>query len=63
MPGDHLKHRFLDLTQVAYCAGQGAEKELNVPCVPLKHRFLDLTQVAFWVGQLAENEFVVLATT
>ena len=42
-----LKHRFLDFTQVALCAGPVAENEFKVTYEPLKHRFLDFTQVAF----------------
>ena len=35
-----LKHRFFDLSQVAFWDGQEAENEFKVPCEPLKHRIL-----------------------
>ena len=57
MPFETLKHRFIELTQVAFWDGQEAENEFKVTCEPLKHRFLDLKQVAFWDGQEAEIEF------
>ena len=59
VPGYHLKSRLFDLTQVAFWAGQKAEKELEVKCETLKHR-LDTIQVAFSASQKAENEFAVL---
>jgi len=31
-PGDHLKHRFLELTHFAFCAGQLAESMFKEPC-------------------------------
>ena len=59
MPADHLKHRFLELTKVAFCVGQEEENELKVHCEHFKHRFLNFTQVAFWSGEEAGNEFTV----
>jgi len=59
VPCEPLKHRFYDLTQVAFWDGQEAENEFKVICDPLKHRFLDFTQVAYWAGQDEENEFPV----
>jgi hypothetical protein len=52
-----LKHRFTDLTQVAFCADQKAENEFTGLPILLKHRFLELTQVSFQGAQIAENEF------
>jgi len=56
---ESLKHRFLDLAQVAFWAGQEAENETAVPREQLKHCFLNLTRVAFWAGQGAKNVFKV----
>jgi len=47
MPIEHLKHRFLNLTHVAFCAVHVTENEFKVTCQPMDHRFLDLTQVTF----------------
>jgi hypothetical protein len=38
-----LKHRFLDIAQVAFWAGQKAENEFAGPDDPLKYRFLALS--------------------
>ena len=54
-----MKHRFLDLRQVAFWDGQDAENEFKVTCEPLKHRFLFFTQVAFWAIQEEGNELQV----
>ena len=43
-PGDHLKHRFLDLTQVAIWTVHEVENEFAVQVDHLKHRFLELTK-------------------
>jgi len=42
--GENLKHRFLDLTQVAILVVQEIVKEFAVPGDYLKHRFLELTK-------------------
>jgi len=54
-----LKHSFLDLIKVAFCACQEAENEFNVPFDHLKNLFLDFKQVAIWAGQDTEFEFKV----
>jgi len=59
VPGNELKHRFLDLTQVAFSDGQEAENEFKVTRDPLKHRFLGFTHFAFWAGQEEGNVFSV----
>ena len=51
------RHRFLELTQVAFCFGQEAENEFKVTCDPLKQRFFDFTQVPYWGVQGEENDF------
>ena len=45
--------------QVAFCAVQEAENELEVNGNQLNHCFLDLNQVEFWAVQDTENEFAV----
>jgi len=55
--GDHLKHRFLDLTKVTFWAGQGEENNFPVNGDHMKHRFIDITRVEFWACQEAENDF------
>jgi len=42
VPGDLLKHGFLDLTLVAFCAGQEAENELTEAGDHLKHRAVEV---------------------
>jgi len=56
---DHLKHPFLDLTQVSFWSGEGAENEFKVLWEYLKYRFFDFIQVAFCACQEAENDFKV----
>jgi hypothetical protein len=46
VPGDPLKHCFLDLTEVAFCAAQNVENEFAGPGDPLKQSILDLAKVA-----------------
>jgi len=58
-----LKLRLLDLTQVAYWAGQEAENEFDVSGEKLKHSFHDLTQVAFWASQWVQNESMCHGST
>ena len=60
MPGDELKHRFLEVTQFVICYGEEAENDFKVTCEPLQYRFPDITQVAFWAVQEVENVFAVL---
>jgi len=55
MTYEPIKHRFLDLIEVSFCAGQEAEKMFKVPWEPLKHRFVELTQIEFLDGQEIEN--------
>jgi len=50
-----LKHRFFNLSQLAFWAGQETENECAVPGDNLKHRFLDLNQLVFWAGQRLKN--------
>ena len=57
MTYEHLKHRFLDLTQVTFWSGQEVENEFEVPGKNLNYRLPDLNNVAFSAGQEAENEF------
>jgi len=57
MPCELWKHRFFDLTQVAFWAGQEEENEFLMPGDHMKYRFLDLTKVEFWAFQEAENDF------
>jgi len=52
-----LKHRFLDLSQLAFWGGQGAENDFKVPWEPLKHRFIEFIQDPFCPVQGSENEF------
>ena len=59
MPGNDLKHRFLDLTQDEFWDGQEAENEFKVTWEPLKQRYLEFTQVAFLAGPEAENKLKV----
>jgi len=42
-----LKHRFLDLNQIAIKAGKEAENQFAVPGEQMKHRFIIFTEVAF----------------
>jgi len=63
MPFETLKHRFFELTQVAFWDGQEAEYEFKVTCDPLKHPFFDFTQVAFGAGQIKKTSSDYLATT
>jgi len=63
VPGDHLKHRFVDLTKVTFWVGQEDENELKVHCKHFKHRFLNIIQVAFWAGEEAGNSSQCLETT
>ena len=58
MPGDNLKHRFLNMNQLAFWSAQWAKNFFKVTWEHLKHRFIDFIQIAFWAGQ-EENEFVV----
>jgi len=44
--GEHLKHRFINVTKVAFWAGQNEENVFPVPGDHVKNRFLDLTKVA-----------------
>ena len=57
MTCEALKHRLLDLSQVAFWEGQETENKFKVAYEPLKRRFLDFTQVAFWACEEAENDF------
>jgi len=40
VPGDNLKHRYIDITEVVFWAGQEEGNEFKVPLEHLKHRFL-----------------------
>jgi len=57
MQCESLKHRFIDLSQVAFWEVEEAENELKLTWEPLKHRFFNFTQVAFLAIQEEENEF------
>ena len=57
MTCEPLKLRFLEFSQVEFCAGQEEENEFPVSGDHLEHRFLDLTKVEFWDCQETENEF------
>jgi len=57
VPGEHLKHRFFNLTEVSLWAGQEEENDFKVPWEHLKHLFIDLIQVEFTACQEAENDF------
>ena len=48
---------FLDITQVAFLAGQEDENVFPVPGDNLKNRFFDLTKVEFKAFQEAEKYF------
>jgi len=53
VPGDHLKHRFFDLTKVEFWVFQDVENDILVPFNHLNRHFIDLKKVAFSVGQEA----------
>jgi len=57
VPVDHLKHRFFNLSAVAFWAGQKEINDLKVPWEHLNHRFIDFKQVEFWACQEAGNDF------
>jgi len=63
LPFEQLKHRFIDLTQVAFLVGQGAENVFKVPWKHLQHTYIDFIQVAIWDGQEAENVSKCHSTT
>ena len=47
VPRDHLRHRILDLNQVAFSGGEEANYEFAMPGDQLKHRFINFKEVAF----------------
>ena len=47
VPGDHLKHRFLDFTKVEFWACQEAENDSLVPFDHLNRRLIDLKNSYF----------------
>jgi hypothetical protein len=55
-----LKHRFLDIEQIAFYDSR-TEHQFLEPFDSLKHSFLYLDQVACWDTQKGENEFERLA--
>jgi len=48
VPGDNLKHRFINLTEFAFSVGQEEENDFKVPWDYLKHRFINFILVEFW---------------
>ena len=73
VPGDHLKHRCLELPKVefwlglsrgrilllSFSVGEEAENDFNGPLDNLNNRFFDFIQISFCVGQEAQNVFAV----
>ena len=58
MPGDHLKHRCLDLPKVEFWLGLSRGRILLLSSIwRLESSFVHLKNVAFSVGQEAENDF------
>jgi hypothetical protein len=51
VPFEHLKHRFLDLAQVAFWDGQKAGNPVAGCVETMTYRFIDFTQVVFFGGQ------------
>jgi hypothetical protein len=47
VPFDHFKHRFLELTKVAFWACKKADNPISGCVETMKHRFIDYTQVNF----------------
>ena len=43
----HLKHRFFDITQFTFWAGQEAENDFAVPVDHFKRRYLELLKFIF----------------
>ena len=58
VPGDHLKHRFLDLTKVEFWFDKMQKLTFKCHC-HLNCRFINMKNVAFSVGQEAKNDFKV----
>jgi hypothetical protein len=52
-----LKHRFVELAQVAFFTCQEEERDFAGSGDPLEHRFLELAQFANSAGKEAENVF------
>ena len=50
VPGDQLKHRFLDLSKVEFWGSQEPENDFKVPFEELNRRFIDLIKVEFWAA-------------
>jgi len=57
VPGDHLKHRFFNHTEVAFWAGQEEENDFEVSWEHFKNRFIDFIHEEFCACQEAENDF------
>jgi len=55
-----LKHRFFDVSQVAFWAYQEEENLFPVHGDHLNNRFVDLTKVEIWACQEAELPFINL---
>jgi hypothetical protein len=56
VPFDHLKHRFIDLDEVAFWVCQKADNPVAGCVENLKHRLINFTKVVFCGGQQAGNE-------